>query len=54
MQVLLVVLALVLPLDCAGFSWPRQTKETIAEGAAIPQGLSNLGGLDLDRYFCNH
>ena len=49
MYVLVVLLVLaVLPLDCLGFSWPRQSKETINEEveASIPEGLSSLGGLD--------
>jgi len=55
MQVLVVLLALLLPVDCLGFSWPRQTKETIVAeevGTSIPQGLSNLGELD-HSFLCN-
>ena len=48
MQVLLVLLAFLLPLDCLGFSWPRETKEKMAEevGTSIPEDLGNLGGSD--------
>jgi hypothetical protein len=36
MQVLLVVL---LAVDCLGFSWPRQIKETTEEVGSIPKDL---------------
>ena len=45
MHVLVVLLTFILPLECLGVSWPRQTEETIVE-TSIPEGLSNLGGLD--------
>jgi hypothetical protein len=44
MQVLVILLAFLLPLDSLGFSWPRQTKETMDEGVET-EGLSSLGGL---------
>jgi hypothetical protein len=44
MQVLVILLAFFLPLDSLGFSWPRQTKETILmDEEVIPEGLSKLG-----------
>lgn len=45
MQVLVIFLAFILPLDCLGFSWPRQTKETMV--GEVPESISNLGGLGL-------
>ena len=48
MQVLVVLVVFLLSLDCLGFSWPRQTKETMVDDSetSIPEGLSSLGGLD--------
>jgi hypothetical protein len=48
MQVVVVLIAFLLPLDGLAFSWPRQTKETTDEQVetSIPEGLSSLGGLD--------
>lgn len=48
MQVLVVLVVFLLSLDCLGFSWPRQTKETMDDDSetSIPEGLSSLGGLD--------
>lgn len=53
MQVLLVSLILsLLPVDCLGFSWPRQTKESFEKEVRTgipglePEGPSSFGGLD--------
>jgi hypothetical protein len=52
MQVLVILLAFFLPLNCLGFSWPRQTKETILiDEEVIPEGLSSLGKLSRSSLF---
>ena len=51
MQVFVILVVLLFSPDCLGFSWPRQTKETINEQVenSLPEveGLRSLGGLDL-------
>lgn len=48
-MLLVVLLAFLLPVDCLGFSWPRQTTEAMDE----TEGLSSLGGLDPSSLFAS-